>query len=100
MVKWCSDSIRKLNGGGSYMVTPEEILNIIQKAGTTVEIEKLDYDKRLLDQGMDSLDLISTLFAIEEAYKIKVEEDDIDQGKLGSVNAIVEFVNENIASVE
>jgi acyl carrier protein len=82
------------------MVAPDDILNIIQKAGTPVEIEKLDYDKRLLDQGMDSLDLISTLFAIEEAYKIKVEEDDIDQGKLGSINAIVKFVNEKIASVE
>jgi acyl carrier protein len=82
------------------MVTPEEILKIIQEAGTPVEIEKLDYDKKLLDQGLDSLDLISTLFAIEEAYKVKVEEDDIEQGKLGSINAIVKFVNENIASVE
>ena len=75
-------------------------MKIIQEAGTTVEIKKLDYDKKLLDQGMDSLDLITTLFAIEEAYKIKVEEDDIDQGKLGSINAIVEFVNETIAAVE
>jgi acyl carrier protein len=82
------------------MVTPKEILKIIQEAGTPVEIEKLDYDKKLLDQGLDSLDLISTLFAIEEAYKVKVEEDDIEQGKLGSINAIVKFVNENIASVE
>lgn len=82
------------------MVAPEDILNIIQNAGTPVEVEKLEYDKKLSDQGMDSLDLISTLFAIEEAYKIKVEEDDIDQGKLGSINAIVEFVNERIASVE
>jgi acyl carrier protein len=100
MVKWYFDSIRKVNGGGSRMVAPEDILNIIRKAGPPVEIENLDYDKKLLDQGMDSLDLISALFAIEEAYKIKVEEDDIDQGKLGSINAIVEFVNERIPSVE
>jgi acyl carrier protein len=100
MVNGCFGSIRKVNGGESYMVAPEDILNIIRKAGPAVEIERLDYDKKLLDQGMDSLDLISTLFAIEEAYKIKVEEDDIDQGKLGSINAIVKFVNENTASAE
>ena len=78
------------------MVTPEDILNIIRETATMVDVEKLDYDKRLTAQGMDSLDLISTLFAIEELYKIKIEEDDIEQGKLASINAIVEFINGTI----
>jgi acyl carrier protein len=80
------------------MVTREDILKIIKDNVSTVDVENLDCETPVFDQGMDSLDLISTLFDIEEQYDIKIEEDAIDQGKLSSVNAIVAFLNSCIAS--
>ena len=72
----------------------QELLDIINDKTTGIEAEKLDPDENLDDQGLDSLDIISTLFAVEEQFGIKIDEDDIAQGKLASLNAIVAFVND------
>jgi len=71
----------------------KEILDIIADKTTGIEVDKLDPNENLDDQGLDSLDIISTLFAVEEQYQVKIDEDDIAQGKLSTINAIVEFVN-------
>jgi len=71
----------------------KELLDIIADKTTGIEIDKLDPDENLDDQGLDSLDIISTLFAVEEQYQVKIDEDDIAQGKLASINAITKFVN-------
>jgi acyl carrier protein len=72
---------------------PDDLLEIISDKTTGIDVGSLDQDQNLDDQGLDSLDIISTLFAVEEKYNIKISEDDIAQGKLTSINAIVEFVN-------
>jgi acyl carrier protein len=71
----------------------KELLEIIADKTTGIEVEKLQPGENLDQQGLDSLDIISTLFAIEERYEIKIQEDDIAQGKLSTINAIIEFVN-------
>jgi len=71
----------------------KELLDIIADKTTGIDVSRLDPDENLGDQGLDSLDIISTLFAVEEQYQIKISEDDIAQGKLASLHAIINFVN-------
>lgn len=70
----------------------EEIVNIIK--GEIEEIKDLnsnDYDTKLSDLGVDSLDLSSMFLDLEENYDIEFTDDDIDN--LNTVNKIVEFIN-------
>ncbi len=71
----------------------KELLDIIADKTTGIDVSRLDPDENLGDQGLDSLDIISTLFAVEEQYQVKIEEEDISQGKLSSLNAIINFIN-------
>lgn len=75
------------------MITANEILNIMEESEINIDISKLDYDEPLIDQGVDSLDMMSILFALEEQFKISIPEEDIEQGKLSSVNTILAYVN-------
>lgn len=77
------------------MITENDIIDMIKKNEVKIDLPTLDHNERLMDQGFDSLDMASIFFALEERYKIKISEEDIDQGKLVSINAIVEYVNKN-----
>jgi|OpeIllAssembly_1097287.scaffolds.fasta_scaffold2402639_1 acyl carrier protein len=74
------------------MVERSEVLEILRKNITSIDVDSLDFEISLKEQGLDSLDLISTLFVIEEKYGIKVSEKDIDEGKLESINQIVQYI--------
>ncbi len=75
------------------MITTKDVLDAIRENVSTVNIKKLDPDERLMEQGFDSLDFISTLYVLEEKCQVKIPEHDIENGKLASVNAIVEYLN-------
>ena len=75
------------------MITANEILKIMEENEIDIDIDKLDYDVALNDQGVDSLDITSILFAVEEKYQIRIPDEDIENEKLSSINAIVEYVN-------
>jgi acyl carrier protein len=75
------------------MVAAEDILSIIKENDIKVDLEKLDWSISLRDQGLDSLDMTSVLFSIEDTYGIKISDEDIDQGNLMSIDAIVSFIN-------
>ena len=77
------------------MITANDILDMIRKNDIKIDLPTLDHNEQLMDQGFDSLDMVSIFFALEERYKIKISEADIDQGKLASINAMVEYVNKN-----
>ena len=77
------------------MITANDILDMIRKNDIKIDLPTLDHNERLVDQGFDSLDMVSIFFALEERYKIEISEADADQGKLASINAIVEYVNKN-----
>jgi acyl carrier protein len=77
------------------MITANDIIDMIRKNEIKIDLPTLDHNKPLMDQDFDSLDMASTFFALEECYKIKISEADIDQGKLASINAMVEYVNQN-----
>jgi acyl carrier protein len=77
------------------MITADDIIDMIRQNEIKIELREVDHSKRLMDQGFDSLDMVSTFFILEERYGIKIPEEDIDQGRLASINAMVEYVNQN-----
>jgi len=76
------------------MVNVDAIMKIIQKNDIKIDIKDIDKDENLREQGIDSLDFTSILFAIEEEYNVQITEDDIQEGKLDTINSIITFVNE------
>jgi acyl carrier protein len=75
------------------MITVDEIFGIIRESNIDTDVNTLESSSTLEEQGLDSLDRITILFALEERYKIKIPEEDVEQGKLASINAIVEYVS-------
>ncbi len=75
------------------MVEAENIIEIMRRSEIPVCRNTLVLDKPLTDQGVDSLDMTTILFAIEERFQLRIAEEDMDNGKLSSVNAIIEYVN-------
>ena len=78
------------------MISANDILDILGEGDIRIDINELNHNESLTDQGLDSLDMISLLFALEERFQIKIPEQDIDQGKLNSINAIGEYLNTRI----
>ena len=68
-------------------VSSDNIKEIISKADTLVDIDKLRNDISLKDQGADSLDLANILLLLEEKFKIKIPDHDLDQ--VQSIDAII-----------
>jgi len=73
-------------------VNVEDVLDVIAKANLVKDVSKLEADKALLEQGIDSLDFSGVLFNMEEAFDIEIPDEDIDQ--LKTLEDIVKYVNE------
>lgn len=76
------------------LATSQDILDIMQQNEIRIDLEELDYSESLSEQGLDSLDLVTILFTIEEKFSIKIPEEDINEGKLSSIDCIVSYINE------
>jgi acyl carrier protein len=73
--------------------TQEEVIGIIKETGLKVDWNTLDYKESLTDQGADSLDMISIIFALTEKYDIEITDDSIANGDWLSVSKIVMNLN-------
>ena len=69
----------------------EDILEIIKKANVVKDVNMLDIDKPLSEQGVDSLDYSGVLFSVDETFDVEIPDEDID--KLLTVNDIVSYIN-------
>lgn len=77
------------------MINPNDIITIIQENEIRIDINSLDFDESLKDQGLDSLDIITILFAIEDLYQVKIPEEVVEDGGFATINSMVEYVNKN-----
>ncbi len=75
------------------MTTAEEIFSIMLANEIKVDFESLDHSESLAEQGLDSLDITTILFAMEERFEIRFAEEDLEQGNLASINDIVAYIN-------
>jgi len=62
-------------------VTHEDIIVIIKGAGVKLDWKKLDFKESLADQGADSLDMISIIFALQEKYSVEITDESISDGE-------------------
>jgi acyl carrier protein len=75
-------------------VTHEDVIAIIKGTGLKTDWEKLDPNESLADQGADSLDMISIIFALSEKFSIKITDESISNGEWLSVTKMVRNLNE------
>ena len=72
----------------------DELIGIIAEE-SLIDRAKLDPAAKLEDIGLDSVDLVSVVFAIEEKYGIEIAEDAFDRSDtlgvvLGKINALID----------
>ncbi|MEA3386221.1 MAG: acyl carrier protein [Thermodesulfobacteriota bacterium] len=72
-------------------VAKSHIIKIIKDAHISQDIDTLNHDAPLSENGVDSLDMANILLAIEEKYNIKIPDEDTD--KLVSINAIAKYIS-------
>ena len=74
-------------------ITQEDVIAIIKGTGIRVDWEKIDPKESLADQGADSLDMISIIFALTEKYGIEITDDAIANGEWLSIAKMVMNLN-------
>ena len=72
-------------------ITIEQILDVIAKSNVVNDVNVLEHDKPLSEQGVDSLDFSGILFNIDETFGIEIPDEDIDD--LLTINNIFAYVN-------
>jgi acyl carrier protein len=72
------------------IVTTEEIRSIIGEADTMADMEALQNNVSLTEQGVDSLDMANIYLLIEEKFEVKLPDEDVSL--LGSVDNIVNYL--------
>lgn len=72
--------------------TVEDIINVIEKEDLMIEVDlrQLNPNEKLTVQGVDSLDVASLLFGIEDYYNIKIDNESIGNGEWRTINSILE----------
>jgi acyl carrier protein len=79
------------------MVQRDEVVTIIRSVSSSTKVDDDEYQKKLKDIGIDSLDLSGILLEIEEKFKIKIPDQDIE--RLETIDKIVEYVNEKTGAL-
>lgn len=72
----------------------EEIIEIVKKATKPREPNLSDENRPLLELGLDSLDYATTMMEVEEKYRLKVAEEDMEH--LSSLRDIITFVEARV----
>ena len=73
-------------------IDPSEIVEIFRTSVPESVQEIAEFDKPLLDSGLDSLDYANFLLGIEERYDLKISDQEMES--LVSMNDVIRFVNE------
>ena len=77
------------------MVTIEDVKSVFSDSNLRrVNIDDINEDIPLSEQGLDSLDLYNVFLNIEDKYNIKIE--DSDFGLLRDLKDIVKFINNKL----
>lgn len=81
-------------------VTKEKVIEVLKGVNMDVDPEALDPSTDLRSQGVDSLDMMNMLFAIEEAFLVEISDDSITDGEWLTIEDMVKNVNKLIAQKE
>lgn len=73
------------------MITPEDILQLVDSTELSVPATGLQIDSPLVAQGLDSLDIATLMVEVESTYKIVIPSEQM--ANRWSVQDIVDFLN-------
>lgn len=59
----------------------KKIKEILESEFETIDVNKIDEDKELSQQGLDSLDFFTLIFKIQEEFNIEIPESDAENCK-------------------
>lgn len=57
-----------------------------------INLDALDADKDLFEQGVDSFDYLLLLYAVQDKFRVEFPDDALLNGTLNTLNKIIEFV--------
>jgi len=75
-------------------IEPKDIKEIIKKADVELVADEIQNNLPLRDQGVDSLLFMDILLAVEEAYRIKIPDGDVDS--LKTLGHIANYVQKKL----
>lgn len=71
--------------------TIENIIEVIIEADVLGDVSEMENDISLLEQGVDSLDIVNIYLLLEEQFDIKIPDEDLE--KVRTINNIVAYIN-------
>lgn len=78
------------------MASIGDVYGIIKELHIDINVNNLNLTESLLNQGIDSLDMASIIFYIEDKWEICISQDELVAGKWNSINDIVININAEI----
>ena len=71
-------------------VTQAELISIIEAAGVTADVSKIQGGTKLTEAGIDSLEMMNFFLGVEQRFGIKIPDEDIDA--LGTIDQIIDYL--------
>lgn len=71
--------------------TQQNIIETIQEAEVLADVDTIQDNIALVEQGIDSLDIVNIYLLLEEKFDIKIPDEDL--GKVKTINQIIEYIN-------
>lgn len=81
-----------------HVVSNDEVFEIIKATGVNLDWDKIKPDVSLIDQGADSLDMITMLFGLQEKFNFEIPEDSIAKGDWLTIQKMVNQLNERLSA--
>ena len=75
--------------------TVENIKEIIEEAGVLGNVEEMQSDIALNEQGIDSLDVVNVYLLLEEKFEVSIPDEDLEQVK--TIDNMVDYINKKLA---
>jgi acyl carrier protein len=79
-------------GAKMKQATVGNVLEIIEKADVLGEVEVLNKDVPLVEQDIDSLDLVNIYLLVEEEFEVKIPDEDLN--KVKTIQEIIDYINQ------
>lgn len=77
------------------MSLEQELIDLVAKEAL-VDVEKLKKDSTLEEIGLDSVDLVSVVFAVEDKYGVTIGENDLE--KSATLGQMLDLIQAKIAA--
>ncbi|EAH8848253.1 phosphopantetheine-binding protein [Campylobacter lari] len=69
----------------------KDILEILKEVGVLIDVNTLEINKPLKDQGVDSLDMANLFLNLQEKYNIEIPMEDVE--KLQTIDDLINYIN-------